>query len=197
VNIILARPTGVCLHGRLSSNVRPQIATMSLIHRIFGPRQLTKPRQEPLIAPDSQLRRVYYLTDELQANPRQVELAQALTRDKSRPSMGLLGKHGLFASEEWWNSINTGRIGLRRVAGTVNRVYEAGQDRMGVPNTVDLDLDDGSRTTVGIYVNDKRDVKLFKPGRRVELVYALDVLKADHGSGRYLEIALEMAVSVE
>jgi hypothetical protein len=168
---------------------------MLLFRRFFKKRAYTRPRQEPLIDLGDQLTRVYYLTDELRSDPRKVELAQALTLDASRPRMGLKGAYGLFASDQWWDSINTGRIKLRRVTGTVSRVYEAGQDRTGTPNTITLTMPDGSSADVGIYVNNKRDAKLFRVGCKVELVYALDRLKADYGSGRYLEIALEMAVS--
>jgi hypothetical protein len=109
--------------------------------------------------------------------------------------MGLRGEHGLFASEQWWSSINAGHMPLRRVSGTVIRAYEAGQDRCGKANTIEVDLREGGFTSVGIYVNNHRDIALFRPGCRVELVYALDRLKVDHGSGPYAEIALEMAVS--
>jgi len=170
---------------------------MSLFGRIFKKSEPAHPHQEHLITLEGPLRRVYLLTAELRANPRQVELTRSLTLDKSRPNMGLKGKHGLFASEEWWDSINTGRMPLRRVSGTAVRVYEAGQDRTGVINKVDLQLEDGSRAAVGIYVNDRRDARLFKIGSKVELVYALDELKRDHGSGPYSEIALEMAVSID
>lgn len=63
---------------------------------------------------------------------------------------------------------------------------------------LDLKLGDGTVINVGIYVNDKRDVELFKIGRRASVVYALDELKqqpAADGGVNYSRIALEMAVS--
>jgi len=147
----------------------------------------------------NQRKRVYWLSAELSSNPKRVELAQALTQDRTRPYMGLKGNYGLFASSEWWNNINQRVIPLRFVTGTVVRAYEAGQDRIGKNNTVDLLIDDGSTVPVGIYVNNPKDIALFKPGVMVEIVYALDELKqrARDGSVDYSKVALEMTVSVE
>jgi hypothetical protein len=52
----------------------------------------------------------------------------------------------------------------------------------------------------GIYVNNEADIKLFRVGCRVELVCVLDELKrqpAPDGNVNYLEIPLEVAVSLE
>lgn len=53
---------------------------------------------------------------------------------------------------------------------------------------------------VGIYVNDKSDTELFRPERSASIVYACDELKhqpAADGGINYLNIAIEMAVSIE
>ena len=86
------------------------------------------------------------------------------------------------------------------VSGVVRRAYVAGQDGGDENNGIDLLLDDGTVRDVGIYVNDKAYVPLFRVGCRVELVYALDELKkqpAPDGSVNYAKVALEMAVSLE
>lgn len=65
---------------------------------------------------------------------------------------------------------------------------------------VDLELKDGTVCAVGIYVNDKSDVGLFRPGYKVSVVYALDELKqqpAADGGVNYSKIALAMAVSLQ
>jgi hypothetical protein len=149
--------------------------------------------------PKRSMRRVYLLSDELRSNPQQVELTQELTLDETRPAMGLKGSYGLFASEAWWDNINSRRMPLRFVSGTIIRAYEAGQDQEGVNNTVELRLSDGAAESVGIYVNDPRDVALFKEGKYVMVVYAVDELKSgSHSLGNdQLEIALEMAISVD
>jgi hypothetical protein len=142
------------------------------------------------------MKRVYLLSEELRQDPEQVEMTRALTRDKTRPRMGLKGSHGLFASAEWWSSINRGKMPLRFAKGIIVCTYEAGQDREGVDNAFDLLLDDGKTLSESIYVNDPADEKLFKAGCLVQVVYALDKLKPGAGH-TYLEIPLEMAVSLE
>lgn len=126
-------------------------------------------------------------------------LTQALTLDAARPIMGLKGTHGLFGSAQWWDSIHQSRMPLKFVSGVILRTYFAGQDTPGLPNKAELRLRDGSVVDAGIYVNDDEDVSLFKPGRRVRVVYALDELKkqpAAEGGVNYLTTALEMAVSL-
>ena len=47
------------------------------------------------------MKTVYDLATELYADPEQVEAAQALTLNVSKPHMGLKGTHGLFGSADW------------------------------------------------------------------------------------------------
>ena len=148
---------------------------------------------------DIAMKLVYQLSEELKNNSERVSLTQALTLDDTRPSMGLRGSLGLFGSQLWWNNIQQGVMPLLRISGVVRRAYCAGQDPTGENNMVDLELVDGSVRTVGIYVNDKIDIGLFKPGHKVEIVYALDELKhqpAVDGGVNYSKVALEMAVSL-
>lgn len=142
---------------------------------------------------------VFKLEDQLREDPVQVELAQALTLNASRPRMGLRGVHGLFGSQDWWASICAGRMPLLYQSGVVQRAYVSGQDESTSNNTIDLKLDDGSVLMTGIYVNNKNDAGLFRPGCLVGIVYALDELKqqpAANGGVNYSKIALEMAVSL-
>ena len=144
------------------------------------------------------MRHVYSLALDLKQDRRRVELAQKLTLDLSRPLLGLKGKHGLFASDEWWTSVREREIPFLHVSGVIQRSYFAGQDTPGHNNTVDLALDDGSISSAGIYTNELRDVDLFSPGHLVQVVYALDELKrqpASDGGVNYSKVALEMAVS--
>ena len=141
---------------------------------------------------DHDLKCVYTLTDELLKNADQAEKARKLTLDRSRPSMGLKGTYGLFASKEWWRSVNSRRMPLRFVTGIITRAYEAGQDHTGLANTIELRTPNAQTIEAGIYTNEPRDSDLFREGRYVELVYALDPLK----SGGASKVALEMAISV-
>lgn len=141
---------------------------------------------------------VFRLEDRLREDPERVRLAQALTRNPSKPFMGLRGTYGLFGSPEWWSNIREGKMPLLYLSGVVQRAYVAGQDGGETNNTIDLKSDDGSVHMVGIYANSENDVELFHPGSRVGIVYARDELKqpATDGGVNYLNIALEMAVSV-
>lgn len=173
---------------------------MDFLKKIFGGKvSEVRPFQEPLIDVSSgEMTRVYWLTRSLEEDPKHVEIVRALTLNRQKPFMGLKGTMGLFASSEWWNNINQGVMPLKFVSGTVVKVYEAGQDRTGRPNNVQLKTSDGTLEDVGIYLNDKKDARLFRVGVHVELVYALDELKSQpdrNGGTAYSEVALEMAVS--
>lgn len=148
---------------------------------------------------DVPMKQVFLLSDELKKNPERVILTQNLTLDKSRPHMGLKGTYGLFGSPEWWANIEQRKMPLLFLSGIIKNVYVAGQDPSPLNNTIDLLLDDGSVRAVGIYVNKKQDAKLFHVGYMAKIVYALDELKpgAADGDENYLDIALEMAVSLE
>lgn len=143
---------------------------------------------------------VFQLSEELKGNPERVALTQSLTLNTSRPHMGLKGTHGLFGSSAWWESVLQRKVPLLFLSGVIQRAYIAGQDEHGMNNTVDVLLDDGSVRAVGIYVNERDDINLFRVGCRTEIVYALDELKqqpASDGGVNYSKIALEMMVSLE
>jgi hypothetical protein len=146
------------------------------------------------------MKKVFSLSQELSTDPERIALAQALTKDESRPFIGLKGNFGLFGSKEWWASIDEQRIPLLFVSGKIKEAYVAGQDQSATNNTIDLVTPDGRIVSVGIYVNDDEDVPLFREGSWVEMVYALDELKmqpASDGGTNYSKVALEVAVSLE
>jgi hypothetical protein len=143
---------------------------------------------------------VYELSKEVLANPQSVADTHALTLDESRPEMGLRGRHGLYATEEWWDSIYQCKMETHYISGIVIEAYVAGQDHSDYNNEIDLRMADGSIRTLGIYVNNETDAALFQPGCRVDVAYVLDELKAQpskDGGINYLKIVLEMAVSLE
>lgn len=149
--------------------------------------------------PEFPMKRVFSLSKELSEDPGRVALAHALTKDESRPFIGLKGSYGLFGSKEWWASIHEQRIPLQYVKGEIKEAYVAGQDQSVTNNTVDLVTPDGRIVSVGIYTNDIQDVDLFREGSWIEMVYALDELKmqpASDGSTNYSRVALEVAVSL-
>ncbi|MET3391545.1 hypothetical protein [Variovorax atrisoli] len=165
-------------------------------HLFHSSRELLRGVQEPLLEfDDSKFWRVYTLTTELESDPRQVELAQALTLNPDKPRMGLKGTYGLFGSPQWWDSINRRKMPLRFISGTIVEVYEAGQDsKTGQNNEMVLDLSLGGRESFGIYTNNKKQVKLFCPGVTVLMVDALDEYKRAEHDGPRSGITLEVAI---
>ena len=157
-------------------------------------------KQLPLIDIECKgLTRVFWLTAEHEKDPGSVERARALTANTEKPLLGLKGTYGLYASSAWWHNINNGIIPLTFVSGEIIKVYEAGQDIIGIVNTVDVKTATGQVESVGIYVNDENDIQLFKLGAFVEIVYANDERKKLNrdGTKSFAKLALEMAVSSE
>lgn len=143
---------------------------------------------------------VFQLTEKLKALPELTMKIQTLTLDPLRPSLGLKGSNGLYGSQEWWDSIEQGRIPLKYISGKIIKTYVVGQDPSPVDNGFTLLLKDGSTYKGGIYdYTKKADKKLFKIGATVEMVYVLDELKRPSPTGEknYLDIVLEMAVFVD
>lgn len=134
---------------------------------------------------------IYLLSKELTDDPDQVRQTQELTLDRSRPQLGLKGSCGLFASTEWWEAISRGTIPTRTISGRILKVYVTGMERGLVPNTIDIGTDTGEEHVADIYVNSRKDRSEFRAGRWVEIVYALDDLKA----GGALEIPIEVRLS--
>jgi len=155
-----------------------------------------RPNQELLLDIDeSKYWRVYSLTKRFEENPSYPEDVRALTLNKAKPQFGLKGTFGLFGSAEWWDSINHRRMPLRFVAGVIVGVSEAGQDSLtGVNNTMVLKDAAGTEEQFGIYVNNRKDAKLFRVGCTVRMVFALDELKRPRPDV-YSPTALEVAVS--
>jgi hypothetical protein len=146
------------------------------------------------------MKRVYLHSEELKTHPERVAKAQALTLNSAKPLLGLKGTYGLYGSPEWWANIEERRMPLLFVSGVIRHMYFAGQDGPKEKNSFELLLENGSTRNEGIYANDKADIPLFRPGCRVEIVYALDEMKdqpAPDGGINYSEIPLEMAVSLQ
>jgi hypothetical protein len=146
------------------------------------------------------MKRVYQLSEKLKNDPGYVAKVQALTLDINRPLLGLKGTHGLYGSPEWWKNIEQRKMPTRHVSGIIQRAYVAGQDGGDENNSVDLLLEDASVFMESIYVNDKKDVALFRKGCLVEIFLAFDELKrqpASDGGINYSDNVIEMAVSLE
>lgn len=146
------------------------------------------------------MRPVYTLAEALVQDPARIAKIRDLTLDSSRPHMGLKGRHGLFASVEWWESIKAGRLQTQTLTGCIERTYFAGQDsqRGDQVNSFTLRLADGSTVDESIYTHRRQDIKLFVSGATVTMVYALDELKAQPAADGGVNVArtvLEVSVS--
>ncbi|HEX8611423.1 MAG TPA: hypothetical protein VF800_09070 [Telluria sp.] len=141
---------------------------------------------------------VFELKEALKNDPARIEATRALTLNEARPSMGVRGRFGLFASQQWWDNIQNGSMPRRLVSGVISRAYVSGQNAT-VNNTIDMVTPEGAVRGEGIYVNDRADIALFQVGHRVEMLYALDEMKhqaAADGGANYAKVALEVVVSL-
>ena len=100
----------------------------------------------------------YTLAEALAQDPARVTRTQSLTLDSAKPLMGLKGRHGLFASDAWWDSIKAGRIQTQTVTGSIERTYFAGQESRpdDQVNSFILRLADGSTVDESIYYTASR-----------------------------------------
>ncbi|MCO1337076.1 hypothetical protein MO867_22390 [Microbulbifer sp. OS29] len=143
------------------------------------------------------LKLVYTLYDALKNDPERVKLTQELTLDETRSHMGLKGTHGLFGSDEWWDSVYTRKIKLKFLSGVITSTYYAGMDSDRRHNSYELKLENGSLHLESFYANNKKDIKMYRVGRKVLIAYAQDELKKDKGRGRYSETPIEIAISYD
>ncbi|SFM22845.1 hypothetical protein SAMN04487963_1811 [Marinobacter zhejiangensis] len=147
------------------------------------------------------MKRVYDLAEALRRNPEHIKAAQEMTLNVNKPLLGLKGRHGLFGSDQWWESIRSGHLAVKTVSGVIQEMAFAGQDaRWGnQSNSFKLKLEDGSVLLESMYAHEKADRKLFRPGATVVIAYVLDELKnqpAQDGGVNYAESVLDMLVSM-
>lgn len=125
------------------------------------------------------LRLIYTLEEALNHDVELIKKTQALTLDDSKPMMGLRGAYGLYGSVEWWNNIKNGVMPLLYMNGRISDIYASGQDTGTVPDTCDLITESGEVHSLSFYANDSVNEKMYKIGKMVNLVYALDPLKKE------------------
>ncbi len=143
------------------------------------------------------MRLIYSLREELEADPQLVADTQALTMDESRP-FGLKGTYGLFASPEWWASIERGVAPVRTLTGQITRLYREGMHNEG--QGFEMTLDDGANCNYSCVANRRRDLSAYQVGKRIELTMMFDPLKtpmpgADGEPETHSTIVLNVLVS--
>ena len=65
-------------------------------------------------------------------------VAQVQHATLHRPDAGLVSEQGLFGSDEWWASIQAGKIPVYSITGTITRVYMSGHN-----DYPEFEIDDG------------------------------------------------------
>lgn len=142
---------------------------------------------------------VYHVRDKIRKDPNYIKKVQALTLNELRPMHGLKGTYGLYGSFEWLNNLESGTIPRKEISGIIQRIYTTDMDNGNIPDTMDIELKDiGKIMKQGIFLNNDSDINLFMVGKRVEVIYYIEDMKAiDHSTGenRKHEFVLEMKIS--
>lgn len=133
---------------------------------------------------------VYSLKNELTSDPGQLAAVQALTLDLSRP-FGLKGTFGLFGSDEWWQSIKTGRLQKTELSGVITLIGRAGMHNESP--VFNARLDNGDHYTYDTVADIKKGIKQYIVGKRVKIVLVREPLKNPSASrGTHSDIVLEI-----
>jgi len=85
---------------------------------------------------------------------------------------GVSTNHGLFGSNEWWNSISSGSLETRTVEGEISRVYMTGHN-----DFPQFDID--SDGVVTSWIREGKE-KLYLKGSQIKLEYVLTKNRFDH-----------------
>jgi hypothetical protein len=135
------------------------------------------------------LKEIYTLEKDLESDPKRVELAQKLTIDDSRPSMGLKGTYGLFASEKWWRNFHNNKIPKVIYNGVIEDVHFSGMHNESKSFT--LRLDDGGIYKYSLVADQKSDLKLYKEGARLQVVTYIEKMKNGSEQDFVYKISIE------
>lgn len=142
---------------------------------------------------------VYHVRDKIRKDPNYIKKVQALTLNELRPMHGLKGTYGLYGSFEWLNNLESGKIPRKEISGIIQRIYTTDMDNGNIPDTMDIELKDiGKIVKQGIFLNNESDINLFMVGKKVEIIYYIEDMKAiDHSTGenKKHEFVLEMKIS--
>ena len=147
------------------------------------------------------MKTVFSLKERLKKDSAQVAEVQEVTlrKDYTLPG-GLKGTHGLFGSDEWWSNIANGTAPVVRLEGTIEKVYFEGMHNDG--RGFAMRNADGSTYAYSCVANDKRDLSLYKEGKRIVLTYVVEDLRNpievvgrpdERTSDTILEIAIDDA----
>lgn len=83
---------------------------------------------------------------------------------------GIEPTHGLLGSREWWSAIESGRLPLQTLRGTVSQVY---MGSMGDWPSFELTTEDGEKSTWTREANSKEQAARYAVGLRVEIDFVV------------------------
>ena len=122
------------------------------------------------------MKKVYDLETALANDPQRVADAQELTLDAARSSFGLAGEYGLYGSDEWWQNLHAGKLPLTTYEGVIETIQFSGMHNESKSFT--LSLAGGGRYNYTCIADQKSDVKLYAPGRKVRVIAFTERMKS-------------------
>lgn len=137
------------------------------------------------------MKKMYSLEVEHEDRPGQVEQAQKLSLDKSKPHLGLKGVYGLYGSSEWWENIYRGKVPSKVYQGIIKDIHFTGMHNEAEGFT--LALDDGGSYSYTCVANRRRNMKHCKVGKRLKVTTFVEVLKKGRDHEFVWQIEVEHA----
>ena len=121
------------------------------------------------------MKEIYTLEASLSKDPERVRLAQELTKNKSKPNMGLKGKYGLFGSDQWWNNLYKSKIPHNIYEGVIEDIHFSGMHNESKSFT--LRLKDNTTYSYTLVADNKKDIKLYQEGTYAKVITFIEPLK--------------------
>jgi len=91
-----------------------------------------------------------------------------------RDDAGLKITHGLYGSEDWWDSIKSGVLHTTTIKGVISKVYMSGHN--DYPE-FEILSNDGHKTSWTRDVNNGFDDNVYKVGKKIEIDFVLQKFK--------------------
>lgn len=143
------------------------------------------------------MKTIFSLREQINQDPAYVAAVQARTLDNSSLPGGLKGTYGLFGSEVWWENIAKKVANVIRLDGVITRVYFEGMHNEG--RGFEMRREDGSVYKYSCVANEKKNLKRYTVGKKIELIYVVEELKnpiqvGAAGLENYTDTILEISI---
>ena len=104
----------------------------------------------------------------LRQDKQQIDAVQRATSNTWK--FGVAQTHGLFGSDEWWSNIESGKLVIYTLRGTIGKIYLGGM--RDTPEFI-MRSEDGKETSWLRCANNKELDDFYAVGRRIEVDYVL------------------------